>query len=224
MPVLGSGGRWMCHQLFAWMLRFGENVLIVEPIGFQSMTAGYAISVAIRRVLMGSLSAFAVMLVVWGSARYLELMPPEPEASRYATWLFFSVAALVAILGLWACKIAMFSVPLFCLMAGLVLSIQELQLTGLASDLNGDGVFTIRDFATAVFDAVVATGSWYLTFLNDETGAFTSTISTFFEIPLWVIEVPAKILLTVFWWGILVIGWARLIWKFKLSDLQTDNS
>lgn len=209
---------------FAINLGVDDNRLIVKPIGTKLMTAGYAIGIAIRRVIMGTISGVSMMAVVGWTADYLEMIPTDPEATRYAVWLFFSVAAVVAILGLRACKIALLSVPLFCLITGLVLSAQELHATGFTSDLNGDGVYTIRDFAVAVFGVIVATGSWYLTFLSDETGLLSSTISTFFEVPLWVVDVPAKILFTAIWWGIFVFGWTRLIWGFELSHLRPSDS
>ena len=185
------------------------------------MTVGYMIGVVLRRVFMGAFSAFIVMLVVGRSSEYLGLMPSEPEATRYATWLFFAVAFIVAILGLVACKIALLSVPLFALVAGIILSVHVLQTTGLTSDLNGDGIFTIRDFVMGVFGVVVATGSYYLTIFGSE---LTPTVATFFEVPISFVEVPAKIVLTLFWWGIFVFGWAQMIVSFALSDLQTEDN
>lgn len=113
------------------------------------------------RAVLGGLSGFVVMLVVGWTAMFFEIDPPEPQATRYATYLFFGVAIPVAFLGLRAAKVAVITVPLFMICAALVLMWQELNAITGSPDLNTDGAFTIRDFFHASARVLTAPGEAY---------------------------------------------------------------
>lgn len=165
------------------------------------------------RAALGGLSGFAVMLVVGWTAIYFELAPAEPQATRYATYLFLGVAIPVAFLGLRAAKVAVMTVPVFMICMAFVLMWQELNAIAGSPDLNNDGAFTVRDFLHASARVLSAPGEWYSQTvfgpITPETG-----FVIFLEISAGLLAWVARLGLTAFYW-FMAIGWIPLIIRYQ---------
>ena len=113
--------------------------------------SGWSLLDLLVRLWVSAISGFVVMIIAGWTALYFEAMPPEPQATEYATYLFLSVAALGLIFGVRAAKIALsLGLPLFMVCVAFVLTWDEGMAIVAQPDLNGDGIFTIRDFISAV--------------------------------------------------------------------------
>lgn len=169
------------------------------------------------RFAVGLFVGFAVMMVATDMASYFEIQ--IEQSSVWITWIGFCLCVMV--LGPQVGRVALAIFPLYCLVAGINMSVLEIQSIGSNTDLNGDGVFSISDFITMVFRVIFATSSVWVDQSN------ISSAETFLGIPLWVVLVPVKIFLTLFYWGIFVfsIGYGVLTpWSSGETDKDVDNN
>jgi hypothetical protein len=130
---------------------------------------------------------------------YFDAHPDEPEATTYATFMFFGVAIAVAVIGLRAAKVVMLLVPVFLLGTALVLGIVQAKEVVSQPDLNGDGVFTIRDFLYGIALSVFAVGQAYGEVVFGTIDE-QNRIVRFLEIPAWVLLWAVRIGCTAFVW------------------------
>ena len=163
----------------------------------------------LTRLAVSATCGFLGMLIVGWTALYFEAMPPEPQATEYATYLFLGITALGLIFGVRAGKIFVnLGVPLFILCAAFVVTWAEGMSIVAQPDLNGDGVFTIRDFISAALRIVTATGGLYSDIIFGPITYETGFIR-FLEIPVGVGTWVARIFLTIFYWFSFII-WFHL--------------
>lgn len=166
-----------------------------------------------KRAVLGALGGFAVMLVVGWTSMYLEINPPEPQATQYATYLFFGASIAVAVLGLSAAKLAFLTIPIFMICAGAVITWQEWIIISNQPDLNGDGLFTIRDFLRGALDIITATGKWYSFEIFGKISNESNFVQ-FFEIPTSWATWISRTILTAFYW-FMAITWIPMIIHFE---------
>lgn len=173
----------------------------------------YLVGWSFSRVLMGGISGFVIMLVVGWTAMYFELFPEEPKATQYATYLFFSVAITVAILGLRAAKAAILTLPVFMICAAVVITWHEWSGMVDQPDLNGDGIFTIRDILIGIFSILTATGKSYWEFIF---GPLTpqSGLVVFLELPFWLVSGVIRVALTFLFW-LLTLSWIPMVINYE---------
>jgi hypothetical protein len=153
----------------------------------------------VRRLILGGLSGFIAMAIVGWTAMYFDALPEEPQATRAATYLFFGAAAIAAIIGPRSAQIALASLALFLIAGGLVLMGTELVQLFEEPDVNGDGVFTIRDAVRGFALVLTAPGEGYMNVLGgpvtDESG-----VVTFLELSAGTVEWALRVALTLLYW------------------------
>ena len=168
--------------------------------------SGWSLLDLLLRLWVSAISGFVVMIIAGWTALYFEAMPPEPQATEYATYLFLSVAALGLIFGVRAAKIAAnLGLPLFMVCVAFVLTWDEGITIVAQPDLNGDGIFTIRDLISAAMRIITATGGgWSNAIFGPIT--YETGFIRFLEIPVGLGMWFSRISLTIFHW-FLTIAW-----------------
>ena len=159
----------------------------------------------LTRLLVSATCGFLGMLIVSWTALYFEAMPPEPQATEYATYLFLGITALGLIFGVRAAKIAIrLGAPLFMVCVAFVLTWDEGMAIVAQPDLNGDGIFTIRDFISAVMRIITATGGgWSDAIFGPIT--YETDFIRFLEISVGLGIWVSRISLTMFHWFLTII-------------------
>ncbi len=168
------------------------------------------------RMFLGSFCGFVVLMIVSWTLMYFEAMPAEPEATTHATYLFLVVALMVALIGSPAARVVLLQAPIFLVGAAIVLGVVQAQAVIAQPDLNGDGLFTIRDFIHGIALSVFAVGQVYGEFLFGPIDGQNSIV-TFLEIPAWVILWTARVGLTAFVWFV------AIYWTVMIINYQTPR-
>jgi hypothetical protein len=170
---------------------------------------------------MGGISGFVIMLVAGWTAMYFGFFPEEPKATQYATYLFFSVAITVAILGLRAAKAAILTLPVFMICAAVVITWNEWSGMVDQPDLNGDGIFTIRDILIGIFSILTATGKSYWEYI---AGPLTpeSGVVMFLELPFWLVSGVIRITLTCLFW-MFALSWIPMVINYEPTREAEDG-
>ncbi len=174
---------------------------------------GEVASLLFWRLAIGAICGFVVLMIVSWTLMYFAALPDEPEATTYATVLFFGVAFSVAAIGLRAAKAALLLAPIFLACTAIVLGVVQAQAVIAQPDLNSDGVFTIRDFLHGIALSVFAVGEEYGEIMFGPVDAQTPFVR-FFEISPWVALWAVRIGFTALVW-FFAIGWVALIINFE---------
>ena len=162
------------------------------------------------RLLLGAFAGVIANLAAHAVLNYTGDL--DDITTRELLWYWFGWVAATIFLGFYVVRAALFilisTVFGFIILAG----VQKAQAIAAAPDLNGDGLFTIRDFGIASLLVIFETGERAAEIINGGAVSWDSAFVRFLEFDPTVIEWIAKVGLTGLVWFTL-IGWAVMAWN-----------
>ena len=161
------------------------------------------------RLLLAAVSAFVFLAVISITSRYFGITSSEENQATHALIIFAPTLIIVATFGKRAAIVAIITFPILMICSAFAVMWREINDFANAPDLNGDGLFTIRDLTREIALVSTAPGNLWLDLIVKNNPNFFRIVA-FLELPQYIFLWTARFFLTLLYWSVSLTGYSLL--------------